>query len=211
VQLSPARFNAHLAGMGQDVAWRRAYACPCISPGSGAAKPTCPLCRGKGRQWDTELVVRIGVVNQNSKQAMAQFGVWEPGDVLFSIGSDSPAYVIGQYDRMRLINSTSPFSIVRTRGDSDYITGTLQSLTRVFWLNTAGDAVIEGSLPTIQTDNMNWAWTSGGPPAGTQYTVTGTKFDEYYFFLDGSNDRNHHAGAALPRKAPGRRFDLFAR
>ena len=103
MQLSPTAFNAHLLNIGQRLGWRRAFACPCVNPASGAARQDCPLCRGKGRQWAAEVIGVAGMQNQSQKKGFAQFGTWEPGDALLTVGSDSPFYDAGQYDRFRAV------------------------------------------------------------------------------------------------------------
>lgn len=211
MQLSPAAFNAHIARMGQDVMWRPSYRCPCFNPDSGAAKPTCPLCRGRGWTWGAEAATRIGLTNQNAKKAMEQFGTYEVGDALLTLPSDSAAYGAGRHARFRALNATNPFSEPLTRGDGDRLLGSIKSFTRCYWLNDAGTVEVEGGLPVADA-NGNLTWPSGGaPPAGKQYSLSGVRYDEYYLPLDLPVDRNHHAGAPLPRKVLARRLDLFGR
>ncbi len=209
MRFSPAHFNAHIGNMGQDLAWRRASACPCFSPSSGQARFDCPLCGGRGHTWEAEVRVRAGLTSQTSKKALAQFGVYENGDALLTIGSDSPLYEMGQYDRVRGLTSTNRFSTMMTRGQDDTLLGTIESIDRVFWLNEAGAATVDGGIPTV-SDVGALTWSSGEPPAGTQYVVNGVRFDEFFSFLDLPNDRNV-GGADLPRKVPVRKFDLLGR
>lgn len=209
MRFSPANFNAHIAAMGQDLAWRRASACPCFSPQSGQARFDCPLCGGRGHTWAAEVTVRAGLSSQTSKKAMAQFGVYEIGDALLTVGSDSPLYEMGQYDRVRGLSSTNRFSQMMTRGEGDALLGTIESIDRVFWLNAGGDGLVEGGIPTVSGAGV-LTWSTGAPPAGTKYVVNGVRFDEFFSFLDLPNDRNV-GGADLPRKVPVRKFDLFGR
>lgn len=48
MRLNPAAFDRFLTGIGQQVLWRRAYACACVSLQSGAPDPKHALCSGKG-------------------------------------------------------------------------------------------------------------------------------------------------------------------
>ncbi|MDB5550520.1 MAG: hypothetical protein JWL86_504 [Rhizobium sp.] len=210
MQLSPAAFNGWLRNIGQDLAWRQAFACPCINPASGASKPNCPLCNGKGRQWNDEVVGRAGFQSLAPKKGFAAFGTWEPGDATLTIGSDCPFYIAGQYDRFRSLNSTAPFSTHLVRGEADVLLGTVETISRVFWLNTAGDTVIEGGIPTVNEDGT-MTWTTGEPPDGQTYSISGVKYEEWFCYMDMPGDRAMHAGAALPKKLAVRKFDIFAR
>jgi hypothetical protein len=58
--------------------------------------------------------------------------------------------------------------------------------------------------------NLSWP-NGGGPPIGVTYSLTGTKFDEYFIFLNLPSDRNEHEGARLPKKVTLRKWDLFGR
>ncbi|HCE08552.1 MAG TPA: hypothetical protein DEQ40_08120 [Oxalobacteraceae bacterium] len=210
MQLSPDAFNGFLIGVGQQFAWRQSFACPCVNPASGAAKPNCPLCNGKGQMWAAEVAGIAGMTSQNQKKGFANFGTWEPGDAVLTVGSDSPLYGAGQYDRFRAINSTQRFSQIVVPGQNDKLLGTIKSVSRVFWLNTAGDTAIDGGIPAINADG-SMTWTSGAPPADTTFSISGVKYDEFYLYLALPSNRNEHQGAELPQKLPVRKFDLFGR
>lgn len=192
--------------------WRQATACPCINPASGAARADCPLCHGKKYQWAAEVPARCGFQNQNQKKGFAAFGIWEPGDALLTIGSDSPMYATGPFDRYRCKNATSPFSITRVRGEQDFILGTVVSLSRVFFIQQDGTTMTECGIPAIDANgNLTWAAGQVAPPDDTAYSVTGVKYDEYFAYPDFANSRNMHHGARLPKKLLARRFDLYGR
>lgn len=210
MRFSPGRLNAHISGIGQDVQWRRAYACPCVSPDSGAAKPTCPLCTGRGQTWAAAVSTRVGLTSQTASKMMAQFGAYEVGDVLITLPSNSPAYVAGRFDRFLALKSTNPFSMVLTRGEDDRLLGAAQSFTRCYWINDAGTAEVEGGLPTADASG-NLTWASGAPPAGKQYSLSGVRFDEYMLYPELPMDRNHNNGLALPRRVRAKQFSLFGR
>jgi hypothetical protein len=212
--LDPGAFNAFL-GMGgavtQQMAWRRAYACPCFNPASGAAVPSCQVCGGKGHTWDDEVIGNTGLTNQSPAKMMAQFGVWEPGDAILSIPSNSPLYAAGWYDRFRALGATNPFSRNLTHGTEDVVYGTLVEIDRVFWIDTDGITLIDGDIPDFD-DIGNLTWEAGeiAPAVGQQYSVTGTKFMEYYAYRQLPANRNVGI-AGLPLKLPVRSFDLFSR
>lgn len=210
--LSPVAFNRHIRHMGQMVSWRRSYQCPCINEFSGAAEASCPLCNGKGYQWSATAVPGVvGVTSQVNKKQWAQFGNWEDGDMLLTVGSDSPVYDISRFDRLLLLNSTDRFSRVLVRGDDvEKINVPVVSIDRVFWLNQAKNAVIEGDVPTV-ADDGSIVWGSNSPDPGTQYSITGTCYTEYYVYDMMPSDRNEHSGLLLPRKCQLKNFDLFGR
>src|SRR3546814_259961 len=138
-------------------------------------------------------------------------GLWESGDAIAVIPENSPMYEIGQFDRVVMLNSTDTFSRVLTRGAvTERLLVSVEAFTRVFWLATDG-AIIEGGLPVV-SDDGELSWPNGGePPAGTQYSINGTRFSEYYCFGPFANDRNEHRGARLPKRLVLRKWDLLGR
>jgi hypothetical protein len=163
MRLSPQAFNNHLNGIGQDFMWRRAIACPCINPASGAATPGCSFCNGKGVQWSAEVAGKAGMQAQSQRKQFAMFGVYEPGDATLTIQSDSALYEAGHLDRFRSLNSTNPFSMAMIRGDNDKLLGSIKSISRVFWI--AGASIVEGGIPTVGAARPR-PKAAGGPPAG---------------------------------------------
>ena len=113
MQLSPTRFNRLLrppGGLGQKVSWRRAYACPCRHPHSGAALPGCLQCAGCGVIWSAPKAAWTGLASMRVAREWANFGLWESGDVVLTIPSDSPLYAAGEHDRLVMLDSSEPFS-----------------------------------------------------------------------------------------------------
>lgn len=208
--LSPATFNGLLANMGQRVAWRRAYLCPCRDTYSGAPVPGCPQCRGKGTLWAEAVDAWTGLAGMKVAREWAAFTQWESGDVVLTIPSDSPLYAAGENDRIVMSQSSEPFSIALTRGTLDRVTFPVLQVDRVFWLTDDLAATIEAGIPTVAPDGT-LTWTESAPPDGKQYSVTGRKRQEYYVFKDLPQDRAHHGGATLPRRVVARRFDLAGR
>jgi hypothetical protein len=209
--LSPARLNAHFRTMGQDFLWRKGYSCPCVTAASGAANPLCTNCDGKGVTWAAGVASRCGFSSQTEKQAMKDFGQFEVGDALLSIPSDDPAYAAGRWDRFRCATSTSPFSLNLRRGFADKLRFSVVDISRVFWLDGAFNEV-EGGIPAVDASTGALTWTGGigEPAAGSWFSITGERYDEFFVYMDLPNDRNIH-GLAQPRKLPCRLFDLFGR
>ena len=162
MKLSPAAFNAHLNHLGQDFTWRKAYACPCVNPHSGAAKPNCPHCDGKGRLWDAPAVGKAGIVGRDQLRKFADFGLWDQGDIMLSIPSDSPLYAMGQFDRVTATNRSEQFSMNFVRGLNDRIRHVIIAIERVFWIGS-GDVLVEGNIPAIGADGT-LTWADGAPP-----------------------------------------------
>jgi hypothetical protein len=211
MQLNPNAFNAHLANIGQQVSWRQSHNCPCINPHSGAAKPGCPVCGGRGRFWDPAVAGVIGIANQQVQKRWAQMGRYEAGDAVVTVPENSAVYDAGQFDRVLMLNSTDRFSVSLMHGASnERLYYSLQSVDRVFWLTNGGLPLVEGGIPTV-ADNGVLTWSSGEPPAGMTYTIEGSKFSEYFVFDSMPSDRNEHSGARLPRKIVLRNFDLYGR
>lgn len=210
MRLSPRAFNAHLNHMGQRFLWRRSSACPCYNPHSGAGKPGCPICEGKGRFWSDPVEAVAGVASSRVQREWAQFGIYESGDLVLSIPENSPMYEMGQFDRALMLNSTDHFSITLTRGQNDRIYLPVETISRVFWIHPQNDTIVDGGIPTVANDG-SLAWAAGAPPAGMQYTIEGTRYSEYYCYGPYPSDRNEHQGARLPKRVVLRKFDLFGR
>jgi hypothetical protein len=210
MHLNPEDFNALISDMGQTVRWRQSFSCPCINPHSGAAKPDCPICDGKGRGWGDPIDCDAGITGQRVQREWAQSGLYESGDVVVSLPSDSAIYAMGQFDRAALVNSSERFSVVLTRGNNDILRFPLLSVTRCFWLNAAGSAIVEGRIPAVDTVGA-MTWIAGEPAAGAVYTLEGTRMNEYFCFGMFPSNRGIHHGELLPKKVILRKYDLFGR
>lgn len=209
MQLSPAAFNQFLEKIGQSFDWRSAYACPCINPHSGSPDPSCPHCLGKGRFWSEPIAGTAGIVGQSQLKKFSQFGVWDDGDTLLSIPSDSPLYDIAQYDRVQAINRSEPFSINLIRGVNDSLRFAVLSLDRVFWLDKSKN-LIEINVPEVGPGGT-LIWGADRPPAQTTFSLTGRRVPEYFCYMDLPLDRPMHHGAKLPRRVVLRKWDLYGR
>lgn len=209
IELEPEEFNALINDLGQDVLWRKANECPCRDPRSGASDPECGVCQN-GIIWDKAVCARLGLTGQKTQRAWAQFGRYENGDVVVTLGSDSPAYRMGEFDRVTFVDSSVAFSHhLRNDGTPQRLRFPVEKIERVFWLNPDKTAVIEGRIPVVKDTLMTW--TTGGPPVGVTYTVTGRQNPEYFVFSELVQDRAHHGGKTLPRRVVLRNFDLFRR
>jgi hypothetical protein len=210
MDLAPDIFNDSIEQAGQRMWWRQAYLCPCRNPDSGAASPTCPVCRKKGVFWGKPGEVTAAVAGQRVQRAWAQMGMYETGDVVLSVPGDSPLYNAHESDRVLLTDSTEPFQSVLTRTTTQESLGFgVESIDRVFWLD-ANKSIVEGQ-PEIDSDgNVTWP-NEPAPAAGVQYSLSGRKRPEYFIFGDIPGDRAHFGGLRLPRKMALRRFDLFAK
>lgn len=213
MRFNPGAFDRFLAGIGQQVEWRRSYACACVIPTSGAPDPKHALCSGKGRLWDPPVPTVTGVASQSVTAEWMQSGQYETGDMVLSIPQASPLWNAGQFDRVLMLNSTDVFSMPLTRGaPNERLLLKVQSIDRCFWLHPTTRLVVEGGIPVVDADgNLSWPGGVGEPPPGMLYSLTGQKFDEYFIFGQYPSDRNQHSGMRLPRKLVARKWDLFGR
>lgn len=213
MKLNPLAFNTFLENVGQEVLWRRASACPCIADHSGAAKPNCPLCVGKGQMWASPVLSYCGVTQQKADPRQETFGLMQHGDVTLTIPSDSPMYAMGHYDRVTALNTTNAFSIVLTRGLNDTLSDrSVIQIDSVFWLNPAGTARINGGIPLVSAGGViSWFGGVSAPAPGTKYTISGRQHAEYYAYQELPVNRNMHMGASLPKRMHARLFDLWGR
>lgn len=209
MQLDPASFNAFLNEIGQDLSWRKSFVCPCVTPSNNAPSLNCPHCAGKGFMWNAAIKGVAGVPSQSVQREFAKLGQWETGDMLLSVPSDSPLYDMGERDRVQMLNGDDPFSINLRHGFNDKLPWPMKQIQRVFWI--VGAAIVEGSIPTQQTDGTLLFGVTGAPPSGATYSVSGKKYSEFFVFRDFATDRGHFHGKKLPLKVQLRRFDLFGR
>ena len=208
MELDPDAFNALLDHLGEDWQWRKSWSCACLNPNSGSPLVNCPRCAGKGRFWDPPVTGTAGVASSNIQQQWAKLGNWDQGDIVVSIPENSPLYDIGLYDRALLPTSTEPFSRTLRRGaPNDRLLATPAEITRVFWYD-GDNNLVEGGIPTVAANGV-LTWASGAPPDGVAYSISGTRYLEYFCFGPMSADRMKHHGNRLPRRIVLKRFDLF--
>lgn len=209
MRLQPEAFDRLLNDIGQRFTWRRAFACPCINPASGAPRHDCPHCLGKGRAWASPVEGVAGVVGREQMRDFAEVGVVDAGDVMLSIPSDSPLYELGQYDRLVSLNRSEPFSQVLVRGRDARLRYPVLSVERATYIDASG-ALVEAAAPSVTADGL-LSWGAGAPPAGVQVSLTGRRRPEFFVYQDLPFDRPHHFGRRLPRRVVLRRFDLYGR
>lgn len=211
MRLNPAAFNKFLDHIGQSFTWRRSDACPCYNPRSGAADPQCNHCGGKGRLWHGPVTAKAGVASASVQREWARSGMWENGDLVLAVPGSSPMWDMGQYDRVTMLNARDKFSVTLTRGAPiESLRFQVASVDRVFYLTPLTKEIVESPMPQISPDG-EISWPSDGPPLGAGYTISGTKFLDYYVFGDMPKNRNEHHGARLPKSAVLRRWDLLGR
>lgn len=213
MKFNASAFDSHLANIGQQVEWRRSYACACTNPATGQADPKHKLCNGKGRLWDAPKPTVVGVSSQKVQAEWQALGLYESGDMVLTVPQSSPLWDSGQFDRILLLNSTNIFSQPMVRGaPNERLLFRTRTILRCFWLGPApAREIVEGVVPTIDANGVP-SWPAGGePPAGTQYSLTGEKYDEYFVFGAFPSDRNEHSGMRLPKRIVARKWDLFAR
>lgn len=208
IQLNPDDFNSFLNGMGQNVQWRRAFACPCVNPKSGQAKVNCIACSGKGRIWPGDPVAGVtGVAGGQAHKQWMAYDIADMSDVILSVPSDSPLYAIGPFDRVMFVNRTEPFSLNIVKGVNEKIRFYVTELEKVLYLLPDGSAA-DAEPPQVLGDG-SLDWDAVEVPDGATFSVTGRRRTEYFCMPDTPFDRPHHAGATLPRRVVLRRFDQY--
>ncbi|CAB4137266.1 hypothetical protein UFOVP326_16 [uncultured Caudovirales phage] len=229
MKLSPRLLNAHLRHMGQDVSWQRAAACPCRDPHTGAARQGCPHCDGKGWFWGPGRRTRVALTGMRVAKEWERFGLYESGDVVVSIGSDSAAYAAGEKDRMLFLQSSEPVQHQGVHTGTEKLPFLPLDIERVFAVTDPAESgvlgmgalgglvlggelgaeILECAIRSVAPDGTI-TWTTP-PPVGSLYTLIARRPVEYFLFKDLPQDRAHHGGLALPRRVALRRFDLFDR
>lgn len=210
MRLDPVKFSFMLNDLGQSFVLQRSASCPCLDVASGTPKPNCRQCKGIGWIYGAPITGNSGVAGQKIQREWALFGLWQSGDVVLTIPSDSPLYNMGPYDKVVMFNSSEPVSFVRKRGIDDLQIVPWVSIDRVFWLTGPNQTLVEGTIPKI-ADSGALTWSGTVPPAGAQYSITGRRHPSYFMFHDLMQDRSHHFGETLPRRVVLRKIDLLGR
>lgn len=204
-------FNAFLANLGQAATWERASLCPARSLRTGGADVTCPVCGGTGYLWSAPQAVTVGITAMRSEREYAAPSEWEQGDVIATIGSDSPAYAAGPFDRFRLTQAALRFNHILVRGVNDTLKYRAPVSLIEVWAIVGGAKTVLTAGTDFNLVGNTIVWVSGTVAAGQQYSVTYTARPEYFVFRDLVQDRPHEGGLALPRKVQLRLMELLAR
>lgn len=212
MRFNATHFDRHLANIGQQVLWRRSWACACVNPDTGSPDPKHVLCRGKGRLWNAPIETKAGVPSASTYAKLIAAGLWDSGDMALTIPRLSPMWEsAGRFDRVAMLNSTDVFSLPLRRGaPSERLLFQPVTITRIFSLDKTSGAAIEWGVPEVDADGVI-TWGADAPLPGVSYSMTGTKHPEYYIFDNYPSNRNEHSGMQLPKKVQLRRFDLFGR
>lgn len=212
MRLNPNAFNKFLGGIGQQVNWRESFVCSCVNLNTGSPSPTCQLCRKKGKIWSDPVQTVVGIASMKVQQKWEKLGQWQSGDMVLSVPGNSPVWGAGQGDRVTMLNSADRFSKVLVRGAVSESMALLDvvSIDRVWWKDPTTQGLVEGGIPVVATDG-SLSWSSGEPPIGVSYSITGTAHSEYYVYDSLPSSRNEHSGVRLPKNIVLRRWDLYGR
>jgi hypothetical protein len=214
LRLNPDDFNVLIRDMGQRVLYRAAIMCPCRDPHSGAAQQDCPTCHGRGVFWRQGTQTHLALTSLKQAREYRDFGLIEGGDVIFTIPSDSAAYLAGESDQFMLIQSDMPWTGIFTRGapDERWPPGVFQ-VQDITGLDAqrAPVAYRTPRLPPLDAGGAPIWPAAGAPPAGQQYSVRARRRPVFFLLRDLPQSRQHHGGAALPRRVAARTLDLFGR
>lgn len=204
-------FNAHLVNLGQAASWERASLCPNRSSRTGGADQTCTVCSGTGYLWSSPVDVTVGITSMQTQREYGQLSEWERGDVIATIGSDSPAYGAGEYDRLTLKQAIVRVCQVLTRGTNDKLKYQFPVSVVETWAIVANAKVVLVKDTDFSLSGNTITWLTGVVQAGQNYIITYTARPEYFVYRDWLQDRPHQGGLALPRKVQCRLMDLMNR
>jgi hypothetical protein len=211
MRLNPNSFNRFLDNIGQKFVWRRAYACSCLVPGEGAPDRKCPHCHGKGHIWQDPTPCMAASAGQKTQINWAKMGRFDSGDIVLTVQGNSPLWEAGEFDRVTMLNASDRFSHPLTHGSpSERLQFTANLIDRVYWIDPITKNIVEGGIPTADA-NGRLTWTTGEPPPGMSYSISGTRLSEYFIFAEMPRNRNMHSGARLPKNMVLRRWDLLGR
>lgn len=211
MSLSVAVFNRQLNQMGQTMLWRSSMLCPCRSELTGGADVDCPTCNGLGVFWNPAVQAVAGVVGAKARRQFDSYAAWEDGDVLLSVPSNSPLWHAREKDRVSLIQGDEPFQIVLEHTGTERLQWPIRAIERCFWLRAGDRSVVKGTLPRVHPRTLVVSWTNpaDAPEPGTQYTLQGTMFPEYFVWRDIPISRAHFQGGDYPKRLLLKRFSLF--
>ena len=206
----PDRLNAMLQLIGQAVTWERASRCPCRSTRTGGPEVSCPVCRGVGWIWDTPVPCMLGVSGSTPSRKFAAFTEWEDGDVLVTIPSDSPAYDMGERDRITLTDASHRMSEVLTRGVNDQLRYRKPLVIHSVWAIVSNERKDYHDLIDYKVDGHTVTWLTAGPAQNQQYAVLYNAQPEYFVYRELVGDRPM-GGRSMPRKVHVKLMELFNR
>ena len=197
-----------LNNLGQDATWELAEVCPCKSTRTGGANVTCQVCNGNGLVWNVAIQCRVALEAMSSQREFAMLGMWEKGDIMISLPTDSAAYGAGEWDRFTLLNSTLRIDQVLMKGTNDTLKYSAIVSIESLWAIVAGMRTdfTQGIHFTLNGNVITWL---GTPiPIGTQYSVLYVTHPQYFCYRDLVMDRQH-GSQNLPRKVHARLMELF--
>jgi len=125
---------------------------------------------------------------------------------VLTIGSDSPVYAVGPFDRVTMAQGSVPFSVVVAPGDR--LKFPIIAVDSAVRLEAGAPVALDASeMPAVDPAG-DLAWPQ---PLGSPVSLSGRRLPEYFCFAEFPQDRAFHHGAALPRRVVMRKFDLFGR
>ncbi len=216
MELRAAAFNRLLGAFAQRSLWRRAVLCPCRDTHSGAADPACQLCFGRGRFHYGAVESPVALSGMKASREWQSFGLYQAGDVVVSLASNTPLYGAAEGDRVTFLDSELPWQAAFRRGDPD------ERLPPHTFVVEDTVALLPGGIPRALDPPANlptgdeyarptWAPGAAAPGDGEAYSVRARIRPTYHLFREMPQDRAHHGGARLPRRVVLRLEDLAAR
>lgn len=204
-------FNGFLKNLGQQATWERASICPDRSHRTGGTNPKCVVCQGRGHLWSAPQDVTVGFTSMQTVREFGTLSQWEQGDGIVTIGSDSPAYGAGDFDRLTLTNAIVRVCHVLTRGSNDKLKYRFPVAILEVWAIVASAKVVLVKDTDFTLSGNTITWITNTVQLEQNYTVLYTARPEYFVYRDWLQDRPHQRGLALPRKVHVRLMELMNR
>jgi len=211
----PAKFDAVIAQLGNNVLYRPAMRCACYREASGVPDPACTLCFPYGVVWgDPQPIVAAGP-NRRPTRRPDLTGVYEASDVFFTFQS---GFVPIYGSRITLPDSPITVDDTLTRGREDRVRyPTAQTLLAAWYttrepptgdpyVNVKNDLVVDTDVSLDPATGTITFADPNTPPPGTRYVVQVSGLTEYFVWE--VQDRTA-GGAVMPYRALCKRLDYF--
>jgi hypothetical protein len=173
---------------GTCVQWEKVMQCTCTDNAS-RADPNCEACHGNGYLVVATKTIRGLITQAMSNRTLAQAGIVQSGDLMFSQIPVNDCEQIHNQDRIILteFSTGEPFDgehIIRgtsNRDDLSYIVAKVGDVIVADEQTGAIEHYIEGTDFTIDRDDIVWSGTHT-PATGVRYFIKYTARFEYVAF-----------------------------
>lgn len=162
-------FYRRLEQMGYAMYWEKSALCSCI-PKDRDGQPdfNCPQCKGKGRYWYDNQVIKGVMTSLTGKEVWNQSGEILQGTSWFTSHGWNR---VGYWDRLTNAHSKMRWSEILTRGTYGTIDRLRFEPVNILDLRTVTQKYKNGIDFTFEGGGIKWISGEIAPPVGEQYTV----------------------------------------